>query len=259
MSRKTRKLIWSAPLVAVFAVVGALAAIGALGIGGVFAHDASGAPQNLAVQAASGPTGRTTLVLDWDAPAAGAVDSYRVDVSSDGGKWRYHTSVTDTMYSHEMLDPDTRMYYRVFAVNSAGTSPVSRDVSATTSKVSGPAKVNLRSVIKQGPTQINLAWSMPDDGGASISKYCIAVLQTDRTGLPEPVATDDNCKDKTLSTSMEVSAIKTAGTGIIVISSKDSNGVSVTSYQHKGLRAGEPWDYVVYAANIEGAFRSPVQ
>ena len=39
MSRKTRKLIWSAPLVAVLAVVGALAAFGALGLGGVFADE----------------------------------------------------------------------------------------------------------------------------------------------------------------------------------------------------------------------------
>ena len=40
MSRKTRKLIWSGPLVAVFAVVGALAIFAAVTPGGVFAHDA---------------------------------------------------------------------------------------------------------------------------------------------------------------------------------------------------------------------------
>ena len=36
MSRKTRKLIWSAPLVAVLAVAGALAMFAALGPGSVF-------------------------------------------------------------------------------------------------------------------------------------------------------------------------------------------------------------------------------
>ena len=38
MSRKTRKLMWSVPLVAAVAVVGALAAFGALGLGNVFAQ-----------------------------------------------------------------------------------------------------------------------------------------------------------------------------------------------------------------------------
>ena len=262
MSRKTRKLIWSAPLVAVFAIVGALAAIGALGIGGVFAHDAPGAPQNLTVKPASGPDGRTTLVLDWDAPATGMVESYRVDMSSDGGKWKYHTSVTDTTYSHGMLDPDTRMYYRVFAVNSAGTGPVSRDVSASTNDVSVPGKVNLKSAMSasgvDGPTQINLAWDMPDDGGASISKYCIAVLHSNRTGVTATDIADTNCNEADPTNAAGLTAIReTNGTGIIVISAKDSNGDPVTGYQYKSLRAGQMWDFMVYAVNSEGRSRLP--
>ena len=44
MSRKTRKLIWSAPLVAVFAIAGALALFMTLQPGGVLAQDAQLGP-----------------------------------------------------------------------------------------------------------------------------------------------------------------------------------------------------------------------
>ena len=46
MSRKTRKLIWSAPLVAVLAVAGALALFVALEPGSVFANPLPAAPSD---------------------------------------------------------------------------------------------------------------------------------------------------------------------------------------------------------------------
>ena len=59
MSRKTRKLIWSAPLVAVLAVAGALVMFAAQGPGSVFANPLPDAPSNLEVTAATGNDGRT--------------------------------------------------------------------------------------------------------------------------------------------------------------------------------------------------------
>ena len=55
MSRKTRKLIWSAPLVVVLAVAGALAMFVALTPNGVLAHDLPGAPGDVTATA-DGPT-----------------------------------------------------------------------------------------------------------------------------------------------------------------------------------------------------------
>ena len=54
MSRKTRKLIWSAPLVAVLAVAGALAMFMTLAPNGVLAQDAMLGP----------PTGLTAMATD---------------------------------------------------------------------------------------------------------------------------------------------------------------------------------------------------
>ena len=50
MSRKTRKLIWSAPLVAVLAVIGALAIFAAMAPGSLFATELTDAPLNLVVE-----------------------------------------------------------------------------------------------------------------------------------------------------------------------------------------------------------------
>ena len=77
MSRKTRKLMWSVPLIAAVAVIGALAAFAAMGLGGVFADELPDNPQKLKVTPASGNAGRTTLVLNWEASASGPPDMYR--------------------------------------------------------------------------------------------------------------------------------------------------------------------------------------
>ena len=86
MSRKTRKLIWSAPLVAVLAVAGALVIFVALGPNGAQANHVTipGAPTDLTVDSASGNAGRSTLVLDWEAPSGSEpVDGYRIDYSDN--------------------------------------------------------------------------------------------------------------------------------------------------------------------------------
>ncbi len=111
MSRKTRKLIWSAPLVAVLAVAGALAIFAALSPQEATAHEAvlHGAPNpvtGLDASVATGndangqPAGRTQINLTWMAPEASTADmttgavnaglatSYRIDYSDNTRVWR---------------------------------------------------------------------------------------------------------------------------------------------------------------------------
>ena len=145
MSRKTRKLIWSVPLVAAVAVIGALALFVTLTPGSLFADDLADSPQNLKVKAADGNSGRTNLVLTWEAPAAGAPDMYRIDVSSNGDRWSPETEVsgstltyTDDLTSAVDAEIDKNAdapvsvtrYYRVFTVNSHGSGQVSTTESA---------------------------------------------------------------------------------------------------------------------------------
>ena len=103
MSRKTRKLMWSVPLIAAVAVIGTLAAFMTLGtwqsvcqrVGRQPAEPGGGT-------AASGNAGRTTLVLSW--PSSGqrrSDDMYRIDVSSsDNDKFKRLTEVSGTTLTH---------------------------------------------------------------------------------------------------------------------------------------------------------------
>ena len=205
MSRKTRKLIWSAPLVAVFAVVGALVAFGALGLGGVFADDLADAPMNLNVAAADGSAGRTTLVLTWEAPASGAPDMYRIDRSKDNNKWNYLTAVSGTTLTYTddkvpgKFDTGTPRYYRVFAVGMRhgmdmdyGAGAVSTSESATTDPITVPEQVKPFDADGNGPEAIDLTWTVPDDGGSEILGYCIRVWPTGTSVAPTAIS-QDNC------------------------------------------------------------------
>ena len=175
MSRKTRKLIWSAPLVAVLAVAGALAMFAAQGPGSVFANPLPGVPMNVEVNPASGNAGRTTLVVTWDEVADAA--GYRIDVSDDSFVWETrvgkdspHTSTTYTDNT-ELTASDVR-WYRVFAVNSHGEGPVSDPADGMTRVKGKPGPVRNFEATAMGQRQINLTWDPPaDNGGEKISGY----------------------------------------------------------------------------------------
>ena len=116
MSRKTRKLIWSAPLVAVLAVAGALALFVALAPDPAEAHGPPGAVTGVTATA----DGATKIKISWAAPASGTggdPTGYRIDVSDDALAWTSlvaDTESTVTSYTHTGLKPETTKFYRVF-------------------------------------------------------------------------------------------------------------------------------------------------
>ena len=174
MSRKTRKLIWSAPLVAVLAVAGALAIFAAATPGGVFADALPGSPLNLTAEA----DGWYAIDLDWDPPSSGAPDGYRIDMSSNGFTWEtlvMDTGNTRTNYTDEhKLKADTNRHYRVFALNSHGAGRVSNPTSEATDDPEAPKPVTRLRASNMGPDKIELSWTDPTDtGGLDIVQYCI--------------------------------------------------------------------------------------
>ena len=223
MSRKTRKLIWSAPLVAVLAVAGALAIFAAVTPGSVFAHDPPDAVVNLTGEA----DGTNAIDLSWDAPGTGGTPtSYRIDRSLDGNAWMTrvmdHTTRT---YSDTGLDPGSNYYYRVFAVNSAGTGPVSQDYQVQTDVGTPPSAVVRLTATAMGQNQVNLSWMAPAElGGSLITKYSIHFASGD--------------------TSMPVQAETATNAGVIEVDVEDGR-----SYQHKKLDANTRYRYIVYAHN----------
>ena len=199
MSRKTRKLIWSAPLVAVLAVAGALALFVALAPGSAQAeHDEIPGPvTGLKAEA----DGRSMIDLSWNAPTTGGdATHYRIDRSDDTYTWKALVVTTDTATTHTDtgLKPARTYFYRVFAVNSSGTGVVSIEENYafdTTASVEGPGTLRLVSAVAKSDKQIDLIWNAPSQtGGASIARYCIVVAPT-RAVYAAPVA--ENCASDT--------------------------------------------------------------
>ena len=255
MSRKTRKLIWSAPLVAVFAVVGVLAAFGALGIGGVFANDAPNHPMNLKVSPADGSAGRTALVLTWDAPASGETPTgYRIDVSKDNKSYTSlaMTAANTRTYTHSGVPGSTSgttRYYRVFATNQHGAGKVSTWEEGTTKKITTPGQVKPFDWTSSDPTKVVLNWTAPDDGGADILGYCIRAWPTDTTTVAASLTdvTATNCTNSfaTEGPGGSGGAYPNGDGGIIRI-------LPATTYTHSKLKAKQNWSYEIYAVNQHG-------
>lgn len=93
------------------------------------------APQSLTATA----TTSSQINLSWTAPSSDGNDGiagYEIQRSTDGGStWStivVNTDSTATTYSDTGLSSNTTYNYQVFAINSAGTSPQSNTVSATT-------------------------------------------------------------------------------------------------------------------------------
>ena len=274
MSRKTRKLMWSVPLIAAVAVIGALAAFGTLGLGNVFANELLDNPQNLKVNAADGDLGRTTLVLNWEAPASGAPDMYRIDVSTNNQKFTNLAEVSGTTltYSHVVrprgMDRDPKdgklRYYRVYAKNSHGYGSVSTSESASTKALEVPGEVMRVTGSSRSPTVITVNWSMPNDGGADILGYCIFAVSTAQDTMVaadiaaedrNPVGvTDANCrKEFLLNGPGKNDATSTTGTPTgTTIDGDVIRILPATTYSHMKLSAKEEWSYQVYAFNRFG-------
>ena len=95
-----------------------------------------GAPTSLTAAASS----ESQIDLSWMAPAdngGAAITGYRIEVSADDGtSWSDLVANTGaTTYSHTGLAAGNTRHYRVSAINSSGTGPVSDEAGATTSSV----------------------------------------------------------------------------------------------------------------------------
>ncbi|MCY4398542.1 MAG: fibronectin type III domain-containing protein [Gemmatimonadetes bacterium] len=139
-----------------------------------------GAPTRLSAAA----RGQNQIDLSWVAPASdgGApITGYRIESSTNGTTFttlRSNTNSPATTFPHTGLAPATRLFYRVYAINSAGRSPASNIANATTDATVPTAPTSL-SATASGTSQIDLSWQAPSfDGGARISGYRIDVADS---------------------------------------------------------------------------------
>ena len=171
--------------------------------------------------------GQTEIDLSWSAPSddGGAnITGYRIEVSTDNSTWSdlvANTNSTGTSYSHTGLDAGSTRYYRVSAINSEGTGPISNVANATTDAPTKPGAPTGLTATANGQTQIDLSWAAPsNDGGADITGYRIEVSE-DNSTWTDLVASTNSTSTSYSHTDLDagstrhyrVSAINSAGTG----------------------------------------------
>ncbi|HXW78606.1 MAG TPA: fibronectin type III domain-containing protein, partial [Acidimicrobiales bacterium] len=128
-----------------------------------------GAPTGL-----SATGGNSEVVLNWSVPAndgGSAITSYNIYRGTSSGGESLLTSSTGTSHTATGLTNGTTYYFVVTAVNGAGESLVSNEVSATPATVPGaPTGVSAAA----GNGQVFLMWAAPaSSGGSPVSAYNI--------------------------------------------------------------------------------------
>ena len=220
MSRKTRNLIWSVPLVATLAIVGALALFMTLPPNGAAAQqqeEVPGMPTNPQTRALD----QETIELQWDAPsdeAGGVPDGYRIDYSEDGLVW-YSLAPNHALTKYvdnADLEADETRQYRIFAFNSSGTSRMLGPVSETTTPSVKPEAPTALVVTQGTPDQdddqagndahvdnehLILTWTAPvDPKGAPVTSYRVQVSKNGNSSsffdLKELKVKDAGCLDR---------------------------------------------------------------
>ena len=200
MSRKTRKLIWSVPLVATLAIVGALALFMTLAPNDAAAQAniAPGQPGTLSAMAFDAGIPEEQIQLEWSVPGSGGPPThYRIDVSANGGyTWTaLQSTITGTTYRHTGLKAGQTFHYRIFAYNGQLISPMSNVVSASTDPVQKPDRPeNLTANVGEDTGDddtatlapeltITLGWTAPQDPpGAPVLGYVVQYALHDSPG-----------------------------------------------------------------------------
>src|SRR5579872_4853867 len=179
-------------------------------------------PQNLVASTYSS----TQINLSWGAPPSNggpAVSGYKIDYSLDSGNFTNivaNSGSSFTAYSHTGLQVGHTYSYRVFAINSIGTSNSSNIATTTLTQVlTAPGSPTL-SANPSSATSVSLSWTAPtNDGGSAITGYKIEY---------------------------------TNGTSAYIVLVANT-GNSQTGYIHSGLVTGTSYSYRVTAINSIGA------
>ncbi len=120
----------------------------------------------------------TTINLAWAAPTdngGSPISGYVVETSTNNSTWTALPATTATTASIPAGAPGVRVYVRVSALNSIGSSVASSVLSAMTPYQVTSAPAGLAAVA--GTTgRVQLSWSVPTSlGGANVSQYIVEV------------------------------------------------------------------------------------
>ncbi len=129
-------------------------------------------PKNLKASSIS----PTSIILTWEEPeqveAIPKITGYKIEYKIGSGNYvtiTENTASTTTSFIHQGLAKTETYHYRVYSINSEGTSYASSLVSEKPEHTTTPAALTATAI---SPSQIKLSWSPPSQTfGQSISGY----------------------------------------------------------------------------------------
>ena len=170
--------------------------------------------------------GQTEIDLSWTAPSDDGgtnITGYKIEVSTDGSSWsdlEANTRSTSTTYSHTGLTAGSTRYYRVSAINSAGTGSVSNVGMATTVSQPNRAPVAVGTIpdwvsVPDGWEWLDVSsyFSDPDDDTLSYS----AVSSDTAVAI----------SDSVLGSRVFIRALE-LGTATVTVTARDPGGLEAT-------------------------------
>ena len=191
------------------------------------------------------PVSPTSVMLSWDEPVMDKntpkITGYKIEYKISSEQFMIITSnsaSTSTSFIHQGLESDEVYFYRIYAINSEGTSVSSSTVSVKPEHTKTPAALTATAI---SPSQIKLSWLPPSETfGQAISGYEIK-----REIIP---GVFDNVGDTNASTkTFTVSNLATDKTYTFAVSAKvgfgsteESNTASATPKEDSVNKSGEP-------------------
>jgi titin len=170
--------------------------------------------------------------LFWNMPSGFTIIGYKIEYKTSGGSYATlvtttgTSTATNTYYSHTGLVTGTVYSYKIYAINSVGTSVASGEITitpATSSAGALPGSPTGLVATPVSPTQATLSWSAPSNGGHPITGYKIE-YRIGSGSYTELVPT---------------------------------TGSTITTYLHTGMTAGQVYVYRIYAITTFGQSEKP--
>ena len=181
MRNKTRKFIWSAPIVAALAIVGALALFGVLAMPNADNAEAQSIAPEAPELTLTATVAKIKAVWRPGDDGGAAITSYDLQyVQSDTAPtsttvWTSAGTfpISTRTYTFENLTNDKVYYVRVRATNSVGSSEWAQGMATPKVQVpSAPGDVTAVQRIATGNFRVSLSWGAPtDNGGNAVSGY----------------------------------------------------------------------------------------
>ena len=124
------------------------------------------------------PVSPTSVVITWNEPemdeSIPEITGYRLEYRIGSGDYVAiieNSDSTSTSFIHQGLNPDDTYYYRVYSINSEGTSVSTSSVSIKPKHTTTPTALTANAI---APSQIKLSWLPPSETfGQTISGYDI--------------------------------------------------------------------------------------